>query len=497
MQTRRLKVSAVLSYLGIGCSILSGLLLTPLILSRLGSSDYGVYHMAAGLLGYLSLLDFGFGETVCRFTARYRVRQQHLALADFLGQCVLLYGMFTLLFLVCGGAVWRLLPTIYGQSLSPAELRLLRSVFLVMMLNFAAVLPFSALSQILTAYEAFVFSRSLRLAVILLRFGLTVLFLLRGLGIYGLLLAEILLDVLTVIAEAVYCFGRLHLKIHLSRPSVKLQRSAVSFGFFLFLSTLAAQLQWRLGSMLLGVFGGANAVALLSLALQPVTYFRTLSGVIAGLMLPRAVAETERGGSPKHLTEFMVKVGRIQLMICGFLLVGFGCIGDTFLRVWAGEEYAAAYPICLLLMAAATLPTCMISGVYLLESANLHRRRAVVTLLLSVAGILPTVLLILRFSSMGAAVGMAISVVVCGVIATGLELKLRLQIPMLTFLQRLTRGILPVLVATGCFGALLRAALPKSILGCLGIGGLLLLFYLILLWFLGLSPAERRLLTKP
>ena len=487
-----LRVGAVLSYIGIGCSIVSGVLLTPLILRSLGQSEYGVYHMAAALLGYIALLDFGFSEVVSRYVARYQIRRQEAAQANFLGHCCLLYGCAVLLVAVVGLTVWRLIPTLFGHTLSPVELDTMQRVFLILLLNFAVVLPFSAFPSLLTAYEAFLFSRSLHLVLIFLRFGATVFFLGRGMGVYGLLLVEILLDAFLIVVQGIYLFGVLKIRIRLYRLDRGLLRQMLIFGFFLFLSSLVGRLQWQLGNMLLGALKSPTAVALLSLALQPVSYFRVLSGVVAGLSLPRAVQAAEQDSSPEALTGFMVRVGRIQLMICGFLFIGFVCVGDTFLRLWAGSEYQGAYPICLILMGAFILPSCLTTGVYLLEAKNRHRRRAVITLILAIVGIVPSVLLIIRLGSIGAAMGTALSLLACNLVATGVELKRQLSIRMTRFYRALFRGILPVLLACGLLGVLLRSLLPHNAAGMLALAGILTLFYLPSLWFLGLTPAERR-----
>lgn len=487
---RNLRLGAVLSYVGIGCSILSGVLLTPLILRSLGQSAYGVYHMAGALIGYLSLLDLGFGEVISRYVSRYRLRRQEAAQANFLGHCVLFYGCAMMLSAAVGLMLWQMIPTLFGGTLSPEELATLKRVFLILLLNFTVTLPFSAFPSLLTAYEAFLFSRSLHLVMILLRFLMTIRFLGRGMGVYGLLLIEILLDLFMIVVQGIYLFGVLGVRVKLYRLDLRLLRQMLAFGFFLLLSSVVGRLQWQLGNMLLGALKSPEAVALLSLALQPVSYFRILSGVVAGLSLPRAVQTAEENASPEALTAFMVRVGRLQLMICGFLFIGFICVGDTFLRLWAGAEYGGAYPICLVLMGAVILPSTLTTGVYLLEAKNLHRRRAVVSLLLALGGIIPSVLLILRFDALGAALGTALSLAACTA-ATGIELKRRLAIRMGRFCKRLTAGILPVLVACGLLGLLLRRLLPHNAAGMLTLAVVLTLFYLPSLWFFGLTQTEK------
>ena len=58
-----------------GATVLSCLVLTPVIVNSLGNEQYGVWSIAAALITYLALLDFGLGPTVVRHGAEYRGRR--------------------------------------------------------------------------------------------------------------------------------------------------------------------------------------------------------------------------------------------------------------------------------------------------------------------------------------------------------------------------------------------------------------------------------------
>lgn len=66
------KIGALLSYATIGLQNLVGLLYTPYLLRMLGKSEYGLYSLVKSIISYLTLLDFGFGDAVVRYTAKFR-----------------------------------------------------------------------------------------------------------------------------------------------------------------------------------------------------------------------------------------------------------------------------------------------------------------------------------------------------------------------------------------------------------------------------------------
>ena len=67
MAVNQIKAGAVLSYLSIGLSNIVGILYTPFMLRMLGQSEYGMFSLAASVVGYLTILDMGFGNAIVRY----------------------------------------------------------------------------------------------------------------------------------------------------------------------------------------------------------------------------------------------------------------------------------------------------------------------------------------------------------------------------------------------------------------------------------------------
>src|SRR5213079_3220013 len=57
-----------------GASIVSGLVVTPVVVHALGKSGFGVWGTIAAWTIYLSVLDFGVGPSIIRFAAEARGR---------------------------------------------------------------------------------------------------------------------------------------------------------------------------------------------------------------------------------------------------------------------------------------------------------------------------------------------------------------------------------------------------------------------------------------
>ncbi|MCI5868277.1 MAG: hypothetical protein MR224_02015 [Dorea sp.] len=66
-----LKAGALLSYVNLGFSCIIPLLYTPIMLSILGQSEYGLYSLSNSVISYLSLLNFGMGTAVTRYITKF------------------------------------------------------------------------------------------------------------------------------------------------------------------------------------------------------------------------------------------------------------------------------------------------------------------------------------------------------------------------------------------------------------------------------------------
>ena len=73
---RFLRRNVVLVYAVYAVTIVSGLLLTPIVVGALGTEQYGVWAVIGSVLAFIGLLDLGIGPSVIRFSAEQRGRKR-------------------------------------------------------------------------------------------------------------------------------------------------------------------------------------------------------------------------------------------------------------------------------------------------------------------------------------------------------------------------------------------------------------------------------------
>src|SRR6187551_2446391 len=72
---RFLRRNVLLVYGVYAVTIVSGLLLTPIIVDALGTEQYGIWAVIGSVLAFIGLLDIGIAPSVIRFSAEQRGRK--------------------------------------------------------------------------------------------------------------------------------------------------------------------------------------------------------------------------------------------------------------------------------------------------------------------------------------------------------------------------------------------------------------------------------------
>ena len=348
-ENNQLRIGAVLSYLNILLSIGIGFVTAPLLINNLGKSEYGAYQMTAALIGYISVLDLGLHNAVTRYVARYLAIKDKRSEENFLAISLGIFGIIGILILTVVGIIYVNVASIYRSSATAEEIEIIKKLLLVMGINLAISMPGAVFSSIITAYEKFIFSRSCATTKLIARFGL-------------------LLVVMSMGGKSLN------------------------------------QINWKADTTILGIMIGTTAVTLYSIAGSLISYYRSFSGAISGIFLPKATKMTAAGANNSELTDLMITVGRIQLVIIGLILSGFVVIGKEFISLWVGAEYIQAYYWFLIMALPLLIPMTQSIGINILEAKFKHKFRALVYLGIAIANIALTILLVRINGITGAAI---------------------------------------------------------------------------------------------
>ncbi len=407
---------AVLSYINVILTVVVALLYTPLMLRLLGQSEYGLYSLIGSVVGYLSVLDMGLGNTLVRYTAKNRVDGTAQREAEMNGLFLLVYSVIGLITLAVGAGIYINIDLLFGETLDAGEMQRARTMMVLLIFNFALSFPFSIFASILQAYEKFIFLRVSNILRVVLNPLLVLPFLYFGYGSVMMVVISTLLNFACLFANWFYCWRYLHVKFkrgHFTQPF--LQEVAV-YSFFIFLNAIMDKIYWGTGQFVLGIVSGTMQVAVYAIAMQFMMMYMNFSNAISGVLLPKVTMMVTNHASAKELTALMIRVGRLQYLVVGYLFVMFLLVGDEFIRLWAGEGYVAAYPIVLLLMGAMLVPLVQNVGIAVLQAMNLNRYRMIAYTVCAFVALIISFPMAKQYGGLGCAVATAASLL----ISTGL-----------------------------------------------------------------------------
>ncbi len=141
--TKQLKVGVFLSYLTLALSNVIALAYTPFMLRMMGQSEYGLYSLVASVVAYLTVLDFGFGNAIVRYTSKYRAEQRFDELSSLFGMFLLMYVGIGLLAFSIGVGLYFNVDWLFDRSMTVAELSKARIMILLMVFNVSITFPLS------------------------------------------------------------------------------------------------------------------------------------------------------------------------------------------------------------------------------------------------------------------------------------------------------------------------------------------------------------------
>ena len=158
LQVNQVRLGAVLSYVSMALSTIISLVYTPIMLERLGDSEFGVYQAVLPIISYLNLLSFGLGSAYVRYYSRFR------AAGDREG-CAKLNGMFLITYLFLGAVVLAIgfglsyCDVIFGTKLTAEEIDLAERLLRILSVNAALTFPISVFESHVTINEQYLFQK--------------------------------------------------------------------------------------------------------------------------------------------------------------------------------------------------------------------------------------------------------------------------------------------------------------------------------------------------
>lgn len=404
-ENRNLKLGIIFSYITMAAGIVVSLTYTPFLLRALGTQQYGLYNMGQAAVSYLGLAEFGFGNAVVRYSAKYRAEGNKEKIASMYGMFLYIYGFLGALILGVGSLICLFSDHIFTVSTGTQGYFELRCIIEIMVLNLALTFFNTPYSSIITAYERFTFIKITNLVYTLLKPVVMIPLLIWGYKAIALSIVTFIFQQCLNFANVFYVRKVLKVDICLKREKMDfgILKEIIGYSFFIFLGAIVGQLNDNADNVILGIISGEAAVAVYSVGYQVNSYIQQIPSVISSVFFPRVTMRVTEGSSMEEMTDLMIRIGRIQYYILFLICSGFCLYGKNFIQLWAGEEYSIAYWIVLVLIIPAIIPNIQVIPVLIIQAMNRHQFKAVLYVVCAVLNVAFSIPMGIKFGPLGCA----------------------------------------------------------------------------------------------
>lgn len=448
----QIKTGVILGYINMVASIVISLIYVPVVLKLVGQSEYGLYSLVASIIGYLSVLDMGFGNAMVRFVSKSKAKSEIEKERKINGLFLTLYSIIGIVAFIIGLVLMMNVGNIF-KALTVAELAKAKILMIILVVTVSVSFPLSIFDSYVMASEKFTFAKLLQLIKTIL-LPLTIFIVLKfGYKSIGMVIVSSSFKIMVHISSMIYCFKKLKMKIYFSIKNIdkRLLKEVIVYSFFIFLNILVTNLYNNTDQVILGAVSGTVAVSIYAVATKITTINQKFSTNISGVFFPRITKTLEQKDGVKKASDIFIKVSRIQLYLLSLILFGFILIGKSFIAIWVGKKYIDAFYIILLLIGPSLIPLTQNIGISIIQAMNRHKFRSVVYLIIAILNIFISIPLAKKYGGVGAATGTAIATFLGQIFTMNIYYYKVVKIDIPTYWKRFVKFFLPMATAVLIF----------------------------------------------
>jgi O-antigen/teichoic acid export membrane protein len=470
------------------------LLLIPIILHYLDSAEFGLYQLIGAVVGYLALVDFGISATLGRFIAKYQALNDRVRQDNIFSMCIIIYSFLMGLISIFGFLLYNNLDAIFSKSLTLTEMADAKVMFMILLISISATIIGRAFIGVNAGHERFIFSRITESICVLTKTGVVAAILALGYRAIGIVVVEALINIAILVLNAAYAGMVLKVRFRLHYWDWALFSEALRFALWTFLAALVLQINFRLGSVLLGAMTTTSLVGIYAIALQINTLYNMLPATISSVFLPQITRMVVDEADGDQLTRTIISPSRYQLMLLGCVLGGFTLFGRQFISLWAGPEYNEAWATALVILFPMTIPLCQTTILSILYAKMLNRDRAFITLAFAVISGICAFFLIRPLGLYGPAIATGLALLLGHGLVMNIYYNRCVGLNMLLFFKKVSERILIIIIVVTIVGSSANYLPIGNGWGSLAVRlSLYLSLYTLSMWRYGMNRSERAL----
>lgn len=490
------KIGAILSYISIISSTLISLVYTPFMIRSLGQSEYGLYSLISSVIGYLTLLDLGFGNAIVVYTAKYRTQKKYEEEKKLHGMFFIIFCIIGLIAGIGGLILYFNVNNLFGNTMNSLELHKAKIMMLILTFNLVISFMFSIYGCILNAYEKFVYQKVISILNTILRPIVMIPLLFLGYKSITMVVVITVLNILVLLSNYIYCRNKLNIRIKYRGFDKILFKTILGYSIWIFLGVIVDKINWSVDQFVLGAVAGTVAVSVYSVASSINQLFINLSTAVSGVLLPKVSKMVANKASDKEITNEFIKVGRIQYYIIFLMASGLILFGKEFFIAWVGKEYVNAYYIALILILPVCIPLIQNLGISIMQAKNMHKFRSILYAIIAIANIIISIPLAKMYAGIGSAIGTGLSLIIGNGIIINIYYYKKVGIDVIRFWKEIIKMTIPNIIPIVLIILIMKFISLSGYINVIVFGSIYTLIYCVICYFISMNDYEKRIVDK-
>ncbi len=491
---RLFRRNVVLIYGFYAVTLVSGLVVTPIIVAVLGTEQFGIWAVVGSTLGFIGLLDLGLGPSLVRFAAEQRGRDAQHETSSLASTALAIYGALAVVTLLLAFVLAWVLPRVV--EISDEYVWAAQVALVITVGTFVVRFPLGLFNFLLAGQQRYDLVNGANVVGAVLYFVLAagILYVFGG----GL----VMLAVITLVATAVrLALPLLWLKREL--PELRLSRKLVTrtqarelmaFSSRNLLIQIASKVVFSTDVIVVGIILGSVAAGVYGIPAKLFTLAYGV-GIASTTLLFPLLSELEGADERERQERYLLAGVRLGLAVVVAVGAPLVFLPDRFLAAWLPEDFdvATSAPLLTVLMLSILFAQPGHLFAQFLVARGRHGRLAVARLAIVLVNLGLSIVLALWVGLWGVAAATLITETVSTAIVIPFLLRresgVSLRAVVAAWLRPVVLGGLAAVPTLLALGWLLDV---DTLAEFVGVGLVWLAVYGVLVWWLVMGDTERR-----
>jgi O-antigen/teichoic acid export membrane protein len=391
-QSRVVALNVTGRYVMLAAELGLGLVMLPFNTRHLGTSDYGLWVLAASIVAYFPVLDLGYGAAMERFVAHYRHHRKPDAISEIASTLVFILTAIGLAaFVAMTGIAWNLGP-MFG--LDARQARTGGLVMLFVAAQFTLGLPFAVFGAIVNGFQRTYLNAAIGTVVGLSVAAVNVLAIRRGASLVQLVGAMTAVRVAGFLAyriSAYRVFPLLRIRLSLFRKARL--RDLTRYSVFMMIQDASCKLNYATDPIVIATFLTTGAVAVWTVGQRLADVVLQLTNQLNYVLFPIVVG-CDSAQRDDRLRDLLVQGTRLSLATTLPVAGGLALLAEPVVIGWTGHPFAGAVTVVRILAVVVLVRVGSWTASIVLQGAGHHRLVAISNLAAATANVALSVVLV-------------------------------------------------------------------------------------------------------